>query len=86
MMKAEAQTERSEVLVDSERLYALTSDSQGALYLEVLRGAMAMENLVLPLSSEEKAQYRERGKPALDDLARQVLKNRSGFAERLLDE
>lgn len=65
-------------------MYALTSDAEGKLFLEVVHGGMAMENLVLPLSSDEEALYKASGKPALDDLAKKVLRNREGFSERFL--
>ena len=65
-------------------MYALTSDEDGQLYLEVMTGGFAMENLVLPLSPSEEALYQANGKPALDHLAKKILKNRREFSERLI--
>ena len=66
-------------------MYALTCDSSGQLYLEVIQGGFAMENVVMPLSSEETRDYEERGKGVLDDLAFRILKQKSRFESRFVE-
>ena len=60
---------REDVLVDQGKMYALTKDRAGQLFLEVVVGGFAMENVVIPLSNEEQTAYETQGKPMLDDLA-----------------
>ncbi len=73
---------RRELLVDQDRMYALTQDDDGHLYLEVVVGDIAWENLVVPLSAEESRSYSEQGKSFLDDLAIRVTKTPSAFRDR----
>jgi hypothetical protein len=75
---------RKEILVDSGRMYALTQDSDGNYYLEVLVGGFAMYEVVLPLTPEEVAAYEKNGKYELDTLAFKVAKDKSRFADRLI--
>ncbi len=72
-------------MIDRDLMYALTEDRCGQLFLEVLCGGFAMENVVLPLSQEERAAYESAGKTVLDDLARRVAKDRRRFASRILE-
>ncbi len=44
-----------------------------------------MENVVLPLSQEERVAYETIGKEVLDDLAKRVAKGRGKFSDRILD-
>lgn len=73
---------RREVLVDQDRMYALTKTRDGRLYLEVVIGGIAMENLVLPLDEEEMARYTEEGKTFLDGLAAKIARAPSGYRPR----
>lgn len=77
---------RKTVLKDQDKMYLLSEDEDGRLYLEVVTGGFAMEHLVLPLTENEHAQYREVGKPFVDNLSYRMLKNRKKFESRLLDE
>jgi hypothetical protein len=76
---------RQELLVDPKLMYALTQSPDGQMYLEVLAGGFAMENLVLPLCSEEVEDYQRLGKSALDELALRLVKQRPRFESRLID-
>jgi len=64
-------------------MYALTQSEAGHLFLEVVVGGIAMENLVVPLSEEEEAAYRSNGKSELDDLAYEVCKEPDLFRSRV---
>ena len=75
---------RAPILVDRNLMYALTQDDRGKLFLEVVVGGIAMENRVLPLSAFEQAEYQSKGKLVLDELAKDVLRDRAKFAGRLI--
>lgn len=72
-------TERQELLVDRDRMYALTRDGAGDLYLEVVSGGIAMENVVVKLNDYEAGQYVKDGKPFLDRLALDIARNREKY-------
>ncbi len=74
---------RKEVLVDRDRMYALTEDASGKLFIEVVVGGFAMENLVIPLTADEQLCYRSNGKPVLDDLAYNICKEPEKFRTRV---
>ncbi len=76
---------RRELLVNRDLMYALTEDRPGQLFLEVLCGGFAMENVILPLSQEERDAYAKVGKEVLDDLARRVAKERRRFSDRIIE-
>ena len=40
---------RTELIVDKQRMYALTKNTDGRLYLEVVTNGFAMENIVAGL-------------------------------------
>jgi hypothetical protein len=77
-------TNRKELLVDREHLYALTTDQDGRLFLEVTTGSIGWENLVVPLNQEEVQCYSKQGKPYLDSLALRVSKTPSAFSDRTI--
>ena len=78
-------TKREEILVDREKLYALTRNHGGQLFLEVVVGGFAMENLVIPLTAEECQGYEKAGKEALDELAYRICKETETFRLRASD-
>jgi len=73
---------REEVIVDREKMYAITSDLEGRLYMEVVVGGFAMESLVIPLSDQELSDYKKEGKPAMDELAYRICKEPEIFRSR----
>ncbi len=73
---------RQEVIVDDERMYALTRDAQGQLFIEVVCGGFAMENVVVPLNAAEEMEFKRRGKTYLDDLSLKVCKSPDAFKNR----
>jgi hypothetical protein len=74
---------REQILIDRERWYLLSKDREGNLYLEVVVGGFAMEEVVLPLSLEETAAYEKSGKNYLDILALRVNKWRERISKGL---
>jgi len=76
---------RKEIIVDRDRMYALTKDKRGGLFLEVVCGGFAMENVVVRLSPDERRELESRGKEVLDDLALRVVKDRTAFADRIVE-
>lgn len=74
---------RIELLVDQQKMFALTQDPDGSLFLEVATGGFAMENLVIRLTEEESRKYREEGRAYLNELAYEVQKNTSRFRGRM---
>lgn len=75
---------RQEILVDQERMYALTRDEGGQLYLEIVSGGFAMGNIVIPLSAAEVALYESQGKSYLDGLSLEVCKRPASYTSRRL--
>jgi len=73
---------RQEVFVDQDRMYALTRDSLGKLYLEVVCGGFAMENIVIPLNADEEKEYKDQGKSYLDNLSLKVCKDLAFYRDR----
>jgi hypothetical protein len=73
---------RKEIIVDRDKMYALTEDASGQLFLEVVVGGFAMENMVIPLSAEERSAYQTNGKSKLDDLAYEICKEPENFRGR----
>jgi hypothetical protein len=73
---------REEVIVDRDRMYALTRGTEGRLFMEVVVGGFAMENLVIPLLDSELRDYQHSGKVAMDELARQICKDTEAFRAR----
>jgi hypothetical protein len=73
---------RKELLIDRDKMYALTQDSAGQLFIEVVVGGFAMENLVIALSKEEEAAYATGGKRELDDLAYKISKEPEVYRSR----
>ena len=73
--------QRKELLVDTGRMYALTSDD-ASKYLEVMCGGLAMEMCVVRLTQDEVLNYEQEGKEYLDTLAGEIARNRSRFADR----
>jgi len=76
---------RKDIIVDHERMYSVTSDGEGQLFLEIVYGGFAMDILIMPLSREEVLEFEARGKPALDDLRLRVLKDRARFEARFVE-
>jgi len=77
-------SDRTELLVSQERMYALTVDEDGVKYLEVVCGGFAMENVAVRLTDEEVSAYERKGRLFLDTLASKVAKQRSFFADRIV--
>lgn len=75
---------RNEIFVDQDKMYALTSDDTGQLYLEVVCGGVAMENVVVALNSEEKQRYQSSGKDFLDEMAVRIQHSREQYAGRIV--
>lgn len=73
---------RNEIFVDQDKMYALTIDETGQLYLEVVCGGVAMENVVVALISEEKRRYQSSGKDFLGEMAVRIRHSREQFAGR----
>jgi hypothetical protein len=73
---------REELLVDQDRMYALTRDSDGNLYLEVVCGGFAMENVVIPLTQDETREFERQGKSFLDALSLRICKDPSSYVAR----
>jgi hypothetical protein len=73
---------REDVIVDRNRMYAITRDSEGRLFMEVVIGGFAMENFVLSLSDSELRDYQQSGKSAMDELAHQICKDTEAFRSR----
>ena len=65
-------------------MYALTKDEYGKLFMEVVVGGFAMENLVIPLSEEEELKYRTNGKSELNSLAHAICQDLKTFRPRVL--
>lgn len=65
--------EKEQLLIDPERMYSLTRDTEGRHYLEVLKGGIAMEVMVVPLDADELARFAAEGKDFLDTLALRIL-------------
>lgn len=74
--------DREEIIVDEQRMYALTKDNANQLYIEVVTGGIAMETIVLRLTEEERKSYSEVGKSFLDDLARDVCRATEKYRKR----
>jgi hypothetical protein len=73
---------RKELLADRDRMYVLTEDAIGQLYLEVVVGGIAMYTVDVALSKEEAAAYIDGGKAELDNLAYKICKNPEAFRFR----
>jgi hypothetical protein len=84
LRKQEKMAERSELYVNRERMYAVTVDSEGIKYLEVVCGGIAMENVVVRLTAQEVSLYEARGAAFLDQLAARVAKRRDQFLGRIV--
>lgn len=68
----------------SEKHWRLFRGADGALCLGVLVGGIAMYELCIALSPEELARYEASGRAFLDDLAYDVAKHESAYAQRKL--
>jgi len=77
-------SQRTELLVSQEHMYALTEDEEGAKFLEVVCGGVAMENVVVRLTDQELSAYESEGRQSLGRLARKVAKQRSSFSDRIV--
>ncbi len=77
---------RQELLVDQERMYALTRDAEGHLYIEVVCGGFAMENIVISLSAEEESKYRKQGKSFLDGFSLEICRSLDSYRERCVTD
>lgn len=74
--------ERTRLLVDQQKMYALSQNEDGRYFIEVVVGGFTMEELVIPLSSEELSQYQSRGKVALDELSHRICKETTAYRKR----
>ena len=74
--------DRTPIVVDDQRMYALTKNDANQFFLEVVVGGMAMETLVIPLNEVEVASYAEQGKRFLDSLAVDVCRSTQEFRNR----
>ena len=75
---------RKQLLIDQPNMYKLTTDDVGTLYMEVICGGFAMENIVVPLNSEEVSRYNESGKDFLDEMAVRIRHRRDQYIDRIV--
>ncbi|QIF03622.1 hypothetical protein [Roseimicrobium sp. ORNL1] len=73
---------RKQLLIDHGRMYLLSQDEAGQLFLEVMVGGLGMMNYVIPLTEEEVAKYRANGKEELDLIALKVCKDWGDYRSR----
>lgn len=77
---------RKEIIIDQEHMYALTMDDENKYFLEVVCGGIAMENIVLPLTTDEIEKYKLKGKSFLDQLSWEVCKKIEKYENRIIYE
>lgn len=69
------------LLDDQQRWYRLLEVEGRGLVLEVVVGTSAQYMAYLALNDAEKADYKKRGKPSLDELAADVVKREPKYRE-----
>ncbi|OGV68900.1 MAG: hypothetical protein A2269_07095 [Lentisphaerae bacterium RIFOXYA12_FULL_60_10] len=70
--------------ISHERWYELQSDENDILYLDVVCGGAFMYSVVIRMTDEQVAQYKDEGVPYLDDVAYRVTKGE--FKEQIVEK